>query len=520
MDENGKEIKVIEETDWQKSYVGDTIDAKAKDTELYDDPAYAGIYLVPDDYSKTMVLETDREDNILTFRYKIPGKHYTVEYKDIDSRIEILPKEEIQTKLSQVTVGMKEISGWTYQGYTVDDSELAGGLDSTDRHVTVTVTNDGVVVTFWYQRIPIDNTIRALKLLDNVALTEGTWFHFELVDEEGKVVKTAQSVNGFIDFDLAELKLDKAGTYKYTLREKNDGGNFKYDDTVYDVEVVVTQPGDGFRFELEGGKGILNCDKHIHTAGCYNRKLACGQEEGPDHTHSDGCYVLICGREDDPDHEHSDECYEKELVCQEEADPTHTAHGWDCYEVDNAQVDEQAASGGKVVFDTLSFNETGTYVYRVYELNEGEANVEYDDAEYHVMIEVFINENNEMDTRTTILLNGDEVEGMEFRNSRKTPADPDDPTDPDNPDNLDDPSGPDEPDGPNKPGDPGKSTDSGKETDSDKLVPPTGDNVHLDLWLILLGVSVVGIAAILVVSRRRAGKNTVENKQSTKQRGR
>lgn len=72
-----------------------------------------------------------------------------------------------------------------------------------------------------------------MKLLDDVALTDGTWFNFELVDESGKVVKTAQSVNGFADFSLAELKLDKPGIYRYTVRERNDGGHFRYDSTVY-----------------------------------------------------------------------------------------------------------------------------------------------------------------------------------------------------------------------------------------------------------------------------------------------
>lgn len=558
VDENGKEIKVIEETDWAESYVGDTVDAKAKETTFYDEPEYAGVYLVSDDYSKTMVLKKDKDDNILTFRYKIPGKHYTVEYRDIDSRIEILPEEEIQTKLSQVTVGLKEISGWTYQGYTVDDSELAGGIDSQNRQVTVTVTNDGVVVTFWYQRIPIDNTIRAMKLLDDVVLTEGTWFDFELVDENGEVVKTAQSVNGFIDFSLVDLKLDKAGTYKYTLREKNDGGHFKYDDTVYDVEVVVTQPdvtrplestityykngevvkaeelnfnnyrlpaqveltadkyvndqpGDGFKFELEGGREILICDKHIHNAGCYNRKLTCGQEEGPDHTHTDECYVLICGQEDDPTHEHTDECYEKELVCEEETDPTHTAHDRDCYGADNTQIDEKTASGGKVAFETLSFDETGTYIYKIYELNEGEPNVEYDETEYFVVIEVFINEDNEMDTKVTTLLNGEEVEGMEFRNYRKTPTKPDDPDDPtptrpDDPDNPT-PTRPDDPGDstPTRPDDPGNSApinpnDPGNSTLS------TGDDMKLGLWLILMGISAISIIATLAVSKLKSRK--------------
>lgn len=591
VDDAGKEIDVIEETDWTESYVGDTIDAKAKDKNFYDHPKqlqedgtyverpdWKGIYFVPDtnsnDYSKTMILKPDKEDNVLTFRYRIPSKNYTVYYKDIDSKIDILDPKEVETDLSQVTVGKINIPGWEYLGNTVNDENPdKTKLDPTKISVTITVTKDGVKVIFWYEREPIENTIEAKKLLDDV-LPQGTWFEFELVDDKGAVVKTAPSIDGIINFKFDDLHLNKEGTYTYTLREKQGDGHFIYDKTQFKVEVIVKQPdkakpleyevkyyknnseinpanlifrnyrlpaevkleadkyvndqpGDGFKFELKGGAGVFTCDKHIHNAGCYNRKLTCNQEEGPDHTHTDECYVLICGKADDPEHEHSDECYEKELVCQEETDPAHTAHGYDCYTVDNAQVDEQTASGGKVAFETLSFKEEKTYVYKVYELNEGEPNVEYDDAEYLVVIDVFINEDNEWEAKVTVLLDGEEVEGMEFRNQRKTPT-PDKPTDPDprdpdptNPDDPDDPDNPFDSGNPSnpkkpkktknpkdsdKPNNPDNPDDSENPTSPIKKIPSTGDEANLKLWLALMGISAVGIAATLTVSKPKSRK--------------
>lgn len=349
-----------------------------------------------------------------------------------------------------------------------------------------------------------------MKLLDDVALTDGTWFNFELVDESGKVVKTVQSVNGFADFSLAELKLDKPGIYRYTVRERNDGGHFRYDSTVYYIAVEVTQPnlakpleatisyydkdiqplnaedlnfrnyrlpaqvnltaakhvngqpGDGFKFLLDGGEGVFVCDKHVHTAGCYNRKLTCGQQEGPDHTHTDDCYVLVCGQDGDPSHVHSDACYEKELVCGLVEDPNHPAHTRDCYQVDNAQAGEATASGGVVRFGTLSFDKVGTYVYRVSELDEGEAYVWYYKTEYLVVIDVFINDANEMEAKVTTLLDGNEVPRMEFKNRRETPVVPFDPT-----------------------------------------AALTGDEANNSLWLALMGAALAGLTATLAAFGRK-----------------
>ena len=80
-----------------------------------------------------------------------------------------------------------------------------------------------------------------LKLVDGV-LSKGTWFHFELIDENGKVVRTAQSIDGIIQFD--SLGLDKVGTYRYILREVNEDNEYRidYDDTEYEVVIEVTQP--------------------------------------------------------------------------------------------------------------------------------------------------------------------------------------------------------------------------------------------------------------------------------------
>lgn len=61
--------------------------------------------------------------------------------------------------------------------------------------------------------------------------------------------------------------------------------------------------------------GIAMTDKprcgiaeHTHGEGCYERQLACTQEEGEAHQHTDVCYedILSCA---DQEHSHTDICF-------------------------------------------------------------------------------------------------------------------------------------------------------------------------------------------------------------------
>ena len=53
------------------------------------------------------------------------------------------------------------------------------------------------------------------------------------------------------------------------------------------------------------GDLICGIEEHAHSDACYERVLACGQDEGEDHAHTDACYEskLTCNRSE---HVHSD----------------------------------------------------------------------------------------------------------------------------------------------------------------------------------------------------------------------
>lgn len=171
-------------------------------------------------------------------------------------------------------------------------------------------------------------------------------------------------------------------------------------------------------------------------------------------------------------------------------DPDHTSHGLDCYEVDNNRVDEKPASNGKISFNTLEFDEPETYIYKVFELNEGEAYVTYDETQYNVWIEVFINDANEMQANVTLLQGGTPVTAMEFWNTKETPPKPTEPE---------------------KPTEPGGSDDSEDPEDPANTRPLTGDDTNLPLWLGLMGIFTIAVIVTLIVFDVRKSKREYED---------
>ncbi len=53
-------------------------------------------------------------------------------------------------------------------------------------------------------------------------------------------------------------------------------------------------------------------EAHLHSGACFEKALICGQEEGENHTHGEGCYatVLVCAL---PEHTHTESCYPQTL---------------------------------------------------------------------------------------------------------------------------------------------------------------------------------------------------------------
>lgn len=95
-----------------------------------------------------------------------------------------------------------------------------------------------------YSVNPTSLTLGATKVLEGRELGDKE-FLFVLSDEEGNVVEEAYNdATGKVEF--SELVFDKAGTYNYTVTEKNTGAQgITYDDSVYNIQVEVVDNGNG-----------------------------------------------------------------------------------------------------------------------------------------------------------------------------------------------------------------------------------------------------------------------------------
>lgn len=131
---------------------------------------------------------------------------------------------------------------------TYDDTAYTFTVDVTDDgegHLTTKVTQpETMIFRNVYTPKATSITLAGNKVLNGRAQKAGE-FTFELCDANGAVIATTNnSENG--RFDFGTLTYDEAGTYNYTVREKNTGAaRVTYDTTVYSVTVLVTDNGTG-----------------------------------------------------------------------------------------------------------------------------------------------------------------------------------------------------------------------------------------------------------------------------------
>ena len=125
---------------------------------------------------------------------------------------------------------------------TYDDTAYTFTVDVTDDgegHLTTKVTQpETMIFRNVYTPKSTSITLAGNKVLNGRAQKAGE-FTFELCDANGAVIATASNgENGYFAFPA--LTYDEAGTYTYTVREKNTGASrVTYDTAVYSVTVQV-----------------------------------------------------------------------------------------------------------------------------------------------------------------------------------------------------------------------------------------------------------------------------------------
>lgn len=348
--------------------------------------------------------------------------------------------------------------------YKVKETGSVAGVTNdpvATKTITVTVTDNGdgtltvdkqaesnktdFTVTNTYSVKPSESTLTGeggfsiTKMLDGRDLREGE-FEFALVSQgegEPTVLTAKNDANGKVSFPA--ISFNAPGEYRYRLVEVDGGlGGVTYDTTVYDVTATVVDNGDGTLGvtwfvgkdgqQLEGKEIVFaNSYKAAGTSITFNAAK------------------VLTGRE---------------LKKGEFTFELRDANGKVLQTVKNGAL----TKGGyaPIAFDPITYDEPGTYDYRIVEIEGNAAGITYDKTVFTYHVVVTDDGNGQLQVEWTVGETGAPV----FQNVFVKPEDP-------------------------KPADPAKPADPGNGGSGDKLVQ-TGDNALVGMF----AAAFAGIAAI------------------------
>ena len=263
-----------------------------------------------------------------------------------------------------------------------DSGDGSGTLVVDDEHIQYYRVVDGELapvdgVTFTNRYAPLSTrvTLGGTKKLNGRALAADE-FTFELCSADGTKVLSTATNQADGSFSFAPLAFDAAGTYNYTVREKNTGAaRVTYDQTVYTVTVVVVNKNGQLTAEValpDGGLTFTNSYAPLPTS------------------------VTLEG---------SKKLNGRALAADEFTFELCSADGTKVLSTATNQAD------GSFSFAPLAFDAAGTYNYTVREKNTGAARVTYDQTVYTVTV-VVVNKNGQL-TAEVALPDG----GLTFTNT-------------------------------------------------------------------------------------------------------
>lgn len=309
-------------------------------------------------------------------------------------------------------------------------------VDSTETDFTFTNT---------YSVKPFDSTLTGeggfaiTKTLDGRDLREGE-FEFALVSQgegEQTVVAAKNDANGKVAFPA--ISFNAPGEYRYRLAEVDGGlGGVTYDTTVYDVTAKVVDNGDGtlgvtWSVSKDGkvleGKQIVFANSYKATGTSITFNAA----------------KVLTGRD---------------LKKGEFSFELRDASGKVLQTVKNGALTEGGYA--PIAFDPITYDEPGTYDYRIVEVKGDAEGVTYDETVFTYHVVVTDDGSGQLKVEWTVGETGAPV----FQNVFVKPEDP-------------------------KPADPAKPADPGNGGSGDKLIQ-TGDNALVEMF----AAAFAGIAAI------------------------
>ena len=294
---------------------------------------------------------------------------------------------EYKYEVSEVNAGA---TGMTYDTNTYNVTVKVTDEDGALKAVP-SVENSQIVFRNSYTPIPLvlegDSAIGGTKDLTGRDLKDGE-FVFQLKDGDKVIAEATNNAEGTFAFD--GIKIEKVGTYNYTVSEKMNGlGGVEYDKTIYNVRIDASDEGGYIKAKVTYTVNGEPYDNMVFTNAYSYRSTsvqigAIKKLEGRDLKDGEFTFLL--------------EDAEGNLISKAVND-----------------------ADGKVVFDKIDYDEPGTFNYVVSEVSGESEGVTYDENRYNVTVTVTDSEKGYLEAEIT----GDE--GLTFVNVYEKPAIPEGP---------------------------------------------------------------------------------------------
>ena len=294
---------------------------------------------------------------------------------------------EYKYEVSEVNAGA---TGMTYDTNTYNVTVKVTDEDGALKAVP-SVENSQIVFKNSYAPIPLvlegDSAIGGTKDLTGRDLKDGE-FVFQLKDGDKVIAEATNNAEGAFAFD--GIKIEKVGTYNYTVSEKMNGlGGVEYDKTIYNVRIDASDEGGYIKAKVTYTVNGEPYDNMVFTNAYSYRSTsvqigAIKKLEGRDLKDGEFTFLL--------------EDAEGNLISKAVND-----------------------ADGKVVFDKIDYDEPGTFNYVVSEVSGESEGVTYDENRYNVTVTVTDSEKGYLEAEIT----GDE--GLTFVNVYEKPAIPEGP---------------------------------------------------------------------------------------------
>ena len=236
-------------------------------------------------------------------------------------------------------------------------------------------------------------------------LTEGQ-FTFELRDKDGTVLQTkTNDADGNVTFDEikyslvkdnTDKKVDDIGEYQYTVNEvKGDAAGYTYDDTVYTINVTVT----------DAGNGTLTVTPVIHSSKATSEDATVtGMEFINTYTTSG---QIILGATKTLDGQTLEAEQFSFQATEMDADGNAVENGY------NETV--KNADGGAITFPIITYKESGTHYYQITEVKDEKPAYQYDESKYVVKVDVTDDNAGKLTAKvTSVTKNGEPVKSEDL----------------------------------------------------------------------------------------------------------